>query len=72
MKSNHKYFFQDIYDFAGKIRTENISKDHFQFAYSLYIEEQGIELFKELNNEEFLKGLSTNQFCNPAYFMAEN
>ena len=25
----HKYLFEDIYDFAGKIRTENISKGNF-------------------------------------------
>ena len=72
LKSIHKYLFQDIYDFAGNTRTENISKDHFQFANSLYIEEQGKELFKELKNEGFLKGLSTDQFCKrAAYFMAE-
>ena len=28
----HKYLFEDIYDFAGKIRTENISKSNFRFA----------------------------------------
>ena len=24
----HKYLFEDVYDFAGKIRTENISKSN--------------------------------------------
>ena len=24
----HKYLFEDVYDFAGKIRTENISKNN--------------------------------------------
>ena len=28
----HKYLFQDVYDFAGKIRDENISKGNFRFA----------------------------------------
>ena len=28
----HKYLFQDIYYFAGKIRDENISKGNFRFA----------------------------------------
>jgi len=72
LKSIHKYIFQDIYDFAGEIRDENISKDHFQFANSLYIEDQGKTLFKELKNEKFLEGLSMDQFCKrAAYFMAE-
>lgn len=72
LKSIHRYIFQDIYDFAGDIRDENISKDHFQFANSLYIDDQGKTLFKELKNENFLEGLSMAEFCNrAAYFMAE-
>lgn len=35
----HKYLFEDIYDFAGKIRTENISKGNFRFASAVYLEE---------------------------------
>lgn len=34
----HKYLFEDIYDFAGKIRTENIAKGNFRFASILYLE----------------------------------
>ena len=35
----HKYLFQDIYDFAGKIRDENISKGNFRFAPVMYLKE---------------------------------
>lgn len=35
----HKYLFKDVYEFAGKIRTENISKSNFRFASSMYLEE---------------------------------
>ena len=35
----HKYLFEDVYDFAGKIRTENISKSNFRFASVMYLEE---------------------------------
>lgn len=35
----HKYLFEDVYDFAGKIRTENISKSNFRFASAMYLEE---------------------------------
>ena len=35
----HAYLFQDIYDFAGRMRRENISKGGFRFAPSLYLEE---------------------------------
>jgi cell filamentation protein len=34
----HRYLFEDIYDFAGKIRTVNISKGHFRFAPVMYLE----------------------------------
>lgn len=35
----HKYLFQDLYDFAGKIRIENIAKNGFRFASSMYLKE---------------------------------
>ena len=34
----HKYLFEDIYEFAGKIRDVNISKGDFRFAPALYLE----------------------------------
>ena len=34
----HKYLFDDIYDFAGKIRTVNLSKGNFIFAPLMYLE----------------------------------
>lgn len=34
----HKYLFGDVYPFAGKIRTVNISKGNFRFAPVMYLE----------------------------------
>lgn len=34
----HKYLFEDIYDFAGKIRKVNIAKNNFRFAPLMYLE----------------------------------
>lgn len=34
----HKYLFEDIYDFAGKIRKINIAKGNFRFAPLMYLE----------------------------------
>lgn len=34
----HKYLFEDIYDFAGKIRTVNIAKNSFRFVPLMYLE----------------------------------
>ncbi|MBF0390937.1 MAG: Fic family protein, partial [Desulfamplus sp.] len=35
----HHYLFGSLYDFAGQIRTKNISKGGFRFANSLYLKE---------------------------------
>lgn len=35
----HGYLFQDVYDFAGKMRTVNIAKGGFRFASSIYLPE---------------------------------
>ena len=32
LKAIHKYLFDEIYDFAGELRTVNISKGNFRFA----------------------------------------
>ena len=34
----HKALFEDIYDFAGKLRTVNIAKGNFRFAPLMYLE----------------------------------
>ena len=34
----HNYLFEDLYSFAGKMRTVNISKDDFRFAPLMYLE----------------------------------
>lgn len=39
LKKIHKYLFDEIYDFAGKIRTLNIAKGNFRFAPVIYLNE---------------------------------
>ncbi len=38
LQTIHKYLFDEIYDFAGKIRTVNIAKGNFRFVPVMYIE----------------------------------
>lgn len=67
----HKFLFEDIYPFAGKIRTEDIAKDNFRFAKWEYIEQQLKELFKRLSKDQF-KGLSKEEMSKKlAYYMSE-
>ena len=34
----HRYLFEDIYEFAGKLRTVNLAKGNFRFAPLMYLE----------------------------------
>ena len=38
LKTIPKYLFEDIYEFAGKIRTVNLAKGNFRFAPLMYLE----------------------------------
>ena len=38
LKTIHKFLFEDIYDFAGKLRTVNLAKGNFRFAPLMYLE----------------------------------
>ena len=38
LQSIHKYMFEDIYDFAGELRTVNLAKGNFRFAPLMYLE----------------------------------
>lgn len=42
----HEYLFGNLYDFAGKIRTKNISKGGFTFASSIYLHQGLAEIDK--------------------------
>ena len=35
----HQYLFDGLYDFAGQIRQQNLSKGNFRFANALYLED---------------------------------
>ena len=38
LKAIHKFLFDEIYDFAGELRTVNIAKGNFRFAPLMYLE----------------------------------
>lgn len=38
LQAIHKYLFEDIYDFAGKLRAVNLAKGNFCFAPLMYLE----------------------------------
>lgn len=68
----HKYIFQDVYYFAGRLREETIIKGNTKFCESQFIRENLNECLNELRNEKYLKGKDIREFASrAAYYMAE-
>lgn len=68
----HKYLFNGLYDFAGKTRTQNISKGSFRFANALYLNEilVKIEQMPENNFKEIIAKYIEMNIAHP--FMEGN
>lgn len=56
LQAIHKALFDGLYDFAGEIRTKNISKGGFRFANSMYLNEvlAAVEKMPENTFEEII------------------
>ena len=53
----HKYLFDDIYDFAGEIRTVNLAKGNFRFAPMMYLQAalENVEKMPQSNFDEIIE-----------------
>lgn len=53
----HKYLFEDIFDFAGEIRTVNLAKGNFRFAPSMYLQAalDNIDKMPQSNFDEIIE-----------------
>ena len=53
----HKYLFEDIYDFAGELRTVNIVKGNFRFAPLMYLQAalENIDKMLQSNFDEIVE-----------------
>lgn len=58
----HKLLFEDLYDWAGKIRTIDISKGSTRFCACEFVEREANKIFKRLEKENYLTGLGNTQF----------
>ena len=72
LKQIHSYIFGGLYDFAGQIRTHNISKGGFEFANALYLEEnlKSLEKMPESTLEEIVQKYVEMNIAHP--FMEGN
>ena len=68
----HHYLFLGLYDFAGVIRTKNISKGNFRFSNALYLKEilEKIEGMPENTFEEIISKYVEMNIAHP--FMEGN
>lgn len=70
----HKFLFEDIYEFAGKVRTVNISKPDspIPFCYVDFIPSEADRIFGELAKDKYLVGLELPEFSEKlAYYASE-
>jgi len=72
LKKIHEYIFQDIYEWAGKLRTVDISKGETLFCPTENIESYGQTIFEQLKVDKNLQGMDVYNFCKKgAYYLGE-
>ncbi|MBX9944181.1 MAG: Fic family protein [Reyranella sp.] len=62
LKRLHGHIFQDVYDWAGSIRSVDIAKAGQMFCRPGFIESEGKRLAKALAREKLLRGLGRTAF----------
>jgi cell filamentation protein len=68
----HRYIFQDVYDWAGELRTVNISKAQAIFPPPQFLKSSLDALFAELASESCLRLLPPSAWAHrAAYFLGE-
>lgn len=63
LQTFHRTIFQDVYPWAGEIRTCELARTH-PFCRPEYIEEQATQLLSNLAGEEHLRGLERADFVD--------
>lgn len=74
-KSLHQRTFEPLYDWAGVYRTVDMSKGDSMFCRAVYLDQESRRIFRQLEEEEFLKqsqdGQPENFAERLAYFQSE-
>ncbi len=67
LQAIHKYLFEDIYDFAGEIRTVNMAKGNFRFAPLMYLQAalENIDKMPQSNFEEIVEKYVEMNIAHP-------
>ena len=67
LASIHKYLFEDIYNFAGELRTVNIAKGNFRFAPLMYLQAalENIDKMPQSNFDEIIEKYVEMNIAHP-------
>ena len=67
LQTIHKYLFEDIYDFAGELRTVNIAKGNFRFAPLMYLQAalENIDKMPQSNFDEIVEKYVEMNIAHP-------
>jgi cell filamentation protein len=72
MQAIHRYLFGDVYEWAGQLRTIDISKGGHLFAHHAHIAGAAAQIFKQLVEERRLAGLAPAAFSDrAAHYLGE-
>jgi cell filamentation protein len=72
LKALHKHYFGDIYDWAGQIRSVDISKGESFFARKEFIGNEAQKIFNKLKAENYLQDLPEDKLCEKlSYYFNE-
>lgn len=63
LKVIHRHLFRDIYEWAGEVRTVEISKGQSQFQFRQYIETGMADIHRRIVKSDFLRGLQRPEFA---------
>ena len=68
----HRHLFQDVFAWAGKLRTVRIAKGGSMFCYPEHIDAEMRKLFDRLARDRFLRGVGAAEFATQAaHWLAE-
>lgn len=71
LKQIHRHIFQDVYSWAGELRTVDLWKQKTQFLPGAILERSTKRLFDALKGEHHLRGLGVQDFTErAAHYMA--
>lgn len=67
LQAIHKYLFEDVYDFAGEIRTVNMAKGNFRFAPLMYLQAalENIDKMPQSNFDEIVEKYVEMNIAHP-------